>query len=53
MSNLLKDLEALDEMEFDMDDLYKEGPKNSDYPIETDKPEVVEARGCADGGCTL
>lgn len=43
---------ALD-MEFDLDNLYKDTPKNSDNPIATDEPEVLEDTGCVGGACTL
>ena len=41
------------DFEFDLDDLYKDVPKNSDNPIAADSPEVIEDTGCAGGACTL
>lgn len=38
---------------FDTDNLYDGLTGNSDNPIDTDEPEVVENTGCASGACAL
>ncbi|GGZ76580.1 hypothetical protein GCM10007161_04630 [Ignatzschineria indica] len=45
--------EELDDLTFDLDNLYEGVTANSDNPIDTTAPEVVEDTGCTGGGCTL
>lgn len=43
-----------DDEEFDLDNLFNDDvPKNSDNPIDSTTPEVIEDVGCAGGACTL
>ncbi len=43
----------LDDLTFDLDNLYEGVPQNSDNPIDTTEPEEIEDTGCVGGGCTL
>ena len=42
-----------EDLTFDMDSLYEGVQGNSENPIDTSEPEVVEDTGCSGGGCTL
>lgn len=45
--------EELDDLTFDLDNLYEGVPQNSDNPLDTSEPEEIEDTGCVGGGCTL
>ncbi len=45
--------EELDDLTFDLDNLYEGVAGNSENPIDTSEPEEVEDVGCVGGACTL
>lgn len=45
--------EKVEDEEFDLDNLYEGVQNNSDKPIDTNSPEIVEDLSCAGGACTL
>lgn len=45
--------DELDDLTFDLDNLYAGVEGNSERPIDTSTPEEIEDTGCAGGACTL
>lgn len=45
--------DELDDLTFDLDNLYEGVTGNSENPIDASEPEEVEDVGCAGGACTL
>lgn len=49
----LKMSEELDDLTFDLDNLYDGVAGNSENPIDASEPEEIEDVGCVGGACTL
>ena len=45
--------DELDDLTFDLDNLYDGVAGNSANPIDASEPEEIEDAGCAGGACTL
>ncbi|UNM97385.1 hypothetical protein MMG00_05935 [Ignatzschineria rhizosphaerae] len=45
--------DELDDLTFDLDNLYEGVTGNSENPIDASEPEEVEDVGCVGGACTL